>query len=81
MGESSGLGQRSCCSFPLLRNRTGLYGNVFLNCINDQPASMWVCEMLKNPLILHKWAVRSLHTQFKALGRWVRNRICGVLGW
>ncbi|XP_017589899.1 PREDICTED: GMP synthase [glutamine-hydrolyzing] [Corvus brachyrhynchos] len=30
---------------------------------------MWVCEMLKNPLILHKWAVRNLHTQFKALGR------------
>lgn len=51
----------------------------FINSINDQRASMWVCEMLKNPLILHKWAVRN--TQFKALGRYVRNRICGVLGW
>lgn len=37
--------------------------------------------MLKKPLILHKWAVRNLHTRFKALGRYVRNRICGVSGW
>lgn len=53
----------------------------FINRVNDQPASVWGCEMLKNPLILHKWAVRNLHTQFKAPGRDVRNRICGALGW
>lgn len=53
----------------------------FVNCVNDHPVSIWVCEVLKNPLIPQKQAVGNLYIRFKALGRYVRNRICGVLGW